>query len=59
MRKLLSLLAKMSQDNRNLILFLAGRVSPVLGSMQIYSFRPLFDTVCPQFFLLFSLISPP
>src|SRR6266436_7968376 len=31
MRKLVSLLAKMSQDDRNLVLFLAGRVSKKQG----------------------------
>jgi len=34
MRKLVSLLAKMSQDDRNLILFLAGRVSKKQGGMK-------------------------
>jgi transcriptional regulator with XRE-family HTH domain len=34
MRKLVSLLAKMSQDDRNLILFLAGRVSKKHGGMK-------------------------
>jgi transcriptional regulator with XRE-family HTH domain len=34
MRKLVSLLAKMSQDERNLILFLAGRVSKKQGRMK-------------------------
>jgi len=34
MRKLVSLLAKMSQDDRNLILFLAGRVSKKRGGMK-------------------------
>ncbi len=34
MRKLVSLLAKMSQDDRNLILFLAGRVSKKQGRVK-------------------------
>src|SRR5713101_2843183 len=34
MRKLVSLLAKMSQEDRNLILFLAGRVSKKQGGMK-------------------------
>ena len=34
MRKLVSLLAKMSQDDRNLILFLAGRVSKKQGGIK-------------------------
>ena len=34
MRKLVSLLAEMSQDDRNLILFLAGRVSKKRGGMK-------------------------
>jgi transcriptional regulator with XRE-family HTH domain len=34
MRKLLPLLAKMSQDDRNLILFVAGRVSKKQGGMK-------------------------
>ena len=34
MRKPVSLLAKMSQDDRNLILFLAGRVSKKQGDMK-------------------------
>jgi transcriptional regulator with XRE-family HTH domain len=34
MRKLLPLLAKMSQDDRNLILFIAGRVSKKRGGMK-------------------------
>jgi len=34
MRKLVSLLAKMSQDDRNLILFMAGRVSKKRGGMK-------------------------
>jgi transcriptional regulator with XRE-family HTH domain len=34
MRKLVSLLAKMSQDDRNLILFLAGRVSKKQSGMK-------------------------
>jgi hypothetical protein len=34
MRKLLSLLANMSQGNRNLILFLAGRVFKKQGGMK-------------------------
>jgi transcriptional regulator with XRE-family HTH domain len=34
MRKLVSLLAKMSQDDRNLILFLAGRMSKKHGGMK-------------------------
>jgi hypothetical protein len=34
MRKLLPLLAKMSQDDRNLILFMAGRVSKKQGGMK-------------------------
>jgi hypothetical protein len=34
MKKLVSLLAKMSQDDRNLILFLAGRVSKKQGRVE-------------------------
>ena len=34
MRKLVPLLAKMSQDDRNLILFMAGRVSKKRGGMK-------------------------
>jgi transcriptional regulator with XRE-family HTH domain len=34
MRKLVSLLAKMSQDDRNLVLFLAGRVSKKQGRVK-------------------------
>jgi hypothetical protein len=34
MKKLASLLAKMDQEDRNLILFLAGRVSKKQGGMQ-------------------------
>ena len=34
MRKLVTLLAKMSQDDRNLILFLAGRVSKKQGRVK-------------------------
>jgi len=34
MRKLLPLLAKMDQEDRNLILFLAGRVSKKQGGMK-------------------------
>src|SRR6266567_1877560 len=34
MRKLVSLLAKMDQEDRNLILFLVGRVSKKQGGMQ-------------------------
>jgi hypothetical protein len=34
MRKLVSLLAKMSQDDRNLVLFLAGRVSKKQGRLK-------------------------
>ena len=34
MRKLVSLLAKMNQDDRNLVLFLAGRVSKKQGRMK-------------------------
>jgi hypothetical protein len=34
MKKLVSLLAKMSQDDKNLILFLAGRVSKKQGRVK-------------------------
>jgi hypothetical protein len=34
MRRMLPLLAKMSQDDRNLILFLAGRVSKKRGGVK-------------------------
>jgi hypothetical protein len=34
MRKLLPLLAKMDQEDRNLILFMAGRVSQKQGGMK-------------------------
>jgi hypothetical protein len=35
MKKLVSLLAKMDQEDRNLILFLAGRVSNKQGGVKV------------------------